>query len=151
MGRFFPTPSPKWTLVLVATSYAIHGVLTGFSADRFIWDLDIMHFADIEQWKFEGIPLFAAYVISFVLFSVVVIAKCVYWCKCRAGPAPAWIEDRRIWSAALSILLSLLSISTLSYDIERSFYGHYPTAYLWTMLLLNVAVGLINGWLFFFS
>jgi len=149
---------------LYAFSYAGFAALAGFSIARLIWDLDITHFADVQPWRYYNIPLLAVgrcpararartdthqvYVLSMLLFTGVLIARGVFCC--RKKPAPAWVDDTGIWSAALSIALTTLGVVPLVYDLWWDFEGSYPPPLIGAMIGINLFDLAINSVLFFY-
>ena len=63
---------------------------------------------------------------------------------------PKEFEDRAVWSSALSISLSLMSLVQLSYDRWWGFVGSYPATNITVMIALNISVLTVNLVIFFY-
>lgn len=146
---------------LVCVAYCGLIVLTYFSVDRYLWDSDSAHFADFDSASFFNMEMLVAYGVSwFLTITSIVVRFCLCspaasassssssgkgakWCRLsgiEAGRRERWGALVEKWSLAISVPLSVVSLTQLCYDRWWSWYGTYSPAAIVCMAVVTTIV-----------
>lgn len=134
----YPPHGRVYYALLAVVTHGGLVVMTYFAVDRYRWDSDSSHFADFDTVSYFNVEMLIAYAASTLLSVLCISMRVLGYSRSRLYST---LEGRGL---AMSIPLSLMSLTQLSYDLWWRWYGTYSPLLILVMAVITVIVLIAN-------